>query len=639
MDQARSGTNGRMDKGYSLSMCGICGILRFEKGAEVDPVVIHRMSETISHRGPDEGGIHAEGQIGLGHRRLSIIDIAGGHQPMKSQANGVSLVIVYNGEIYNYVALRLELKGLGHTFRTASDTEVLLASYGEWGNDCVNHLRGMFAFAIWDETKKSLFLARDRMGIKPLYYYQDDEFVIFASEIKAIFASGMVASSIEYSALDSFLTLGYVPGPMTMFKGISKLLPGHNITIDENGRKETECYWNFDKITLNPISFSGAQENLDKLLTDSVGMRLMSEVPLGVFLSGGLDSSAITALMSRITDQRIKTFTLGYEGADEANELGFARKVATLFGTEHHEITLEPYDFIDSIPELVKITEEPLAQSTAISLHQIAKEAKRYATVLLSGEGSDEVFAGYGLYAKMLTMDRANGLSKFFGMIPDACLPGDKLKKYADWFSSAVEDRYRSSSGYLTERIKRHFYSPELLIYNKQNNFLEETFFRWFKDVEGRSPLSRLLYVDSKTWLLEDLLLRADKMTMATSVELRVPFLDHKIVEFASSLPDQYKINNGETKFILKKLMEKYLPKEIIYRKKMGFSVPTKRWFAGDLLGPAKDIIFSRKLLDTGWFQKKYLESMFDRHSNKKEDYSIRIFSLLVLYHWLDIYS
>ena len=621
-------------------MCGFCGILRFERGVGIDPSLIAKMATSLSHRGPDDEGIYVEGQIGLGHRRLSIIDIAGGHQPMKSRTrDGASQVIVYNGEIYNYVSLRRELERLGHTFMTASDTEVLLTAYGEWGNDCVNHLQGMFAFAIWDETKKSLFLARDRMGIKPLYYYQNDEVIIFASEIKAIFASGMVESSIEYSALDSFLTLGYVPGPMTMFKSISKLLPGHSITIDENGKTGLECYWNFNKITLNPISFSGAQEKLDQLLTDSVEMRLMSEVPLGVFLSGGLDSSAITALMSRITDQRIKTFTLGYEGADEANEFGFARKVASLFGTEHHEIILEPYDFIDSIPELVRITEEPLAESTAISLYQVAKEAKRYATVLLSGEGSDEIFGGYGLYEKMLTMDRTRGLFNFFRMIPNACLPGDKLKKYADWFSSAVEDRYRSTSGYLTERIKRHFYSPDLLNYMKQNNYLEKTFFRWFKDVDGQPPLSRLLYVDSKTWLLEDLLLRADKMTMATSVELRVPFLDHKIVEFASSLPDHYKVNNGEGKFVLKKLMERYLPKEIIYRKKMGFSVPTKRWFAGALLEPAKDIIFSRKLLDTGWFKIKYLDSMFNRHCKGKEDNSVRIFSLLVLYHWLDIYS
>jgi asparagine synthase (glutamine-hydrolysing) len=620
-------------------MCGICGLIFFDGNRSVSEKLISSMANSMAHRGPNESGIHVEGQCGLGHRRLSIIDVKGGRQPMNNDHGGCSVTMVYNGEIYNYLDLKRELREIGCQFTTKSDTEVILYAYKKWGVKCVNRFRGMFSFAIWDASLKRLFLVRDRMGIKPLYYYQDNEAVIFASEIKAIFASGLVESIVEHSALDSFLSLGYVPGPMTMFTGISKLLPGHSMTIDESGKTEIECYWNFDKIEFNHISFSGAQQKLDQLLSDSVEMRLMSEVPLGVFLSGGLDSSAITAFMSRITDQRIKTFTLGYVGADEADELGFARKVADLFGTEHHEFILKPQDFVDSIPELVSITEEPLAESVAIPLYQIAKEAKPYATVLLSGEGSDELFGGYGLYAKMLAMDRIRGLFKFCGMVPDACLPGDKLKKYADWFSSAVEDRYRGTSGYLTERIRRHFYSRELLTYIQEYNYLDKTFHRWFKDVAGRPPLSRLLYVDSKTWLLEDLLLRADKMTMATSVELRVPFLDHKIVEFASSLPAKYKINNGESKFILKKLMEKYLPKEIIYRKKMGFSVPTKRWFAGDLLGAAKDIIFSRKLLDTGWFQKKYLESMFDRHCKGKEDYSIRIFSLLVLYHWLDIYS
>ena len=620
-------------------MCGICGIIRFKGKTVVDPSIIEKMSAVMAHRGPDDSGIYVGDQIGLGHRRLSIIDITGGHQPMQSDVHGILQVIVYNGEIYNYLDLKKELMGIGWQFKTKSDTEVILNAYKEWGTHCVNRFKGMFVFGIWDESRKSLFLARDRMGIKPLYYYRGSNAVVFASEIKAIFASGLVESRVEHSALDSFLTLGYVPGPMTMFKGISKLLPGCSMIICENGQTQIECYWNFNKIRENDISFSDAQEKLDQLLTESVKTRLMSEVPIGVFLSGGLDSSAIIALMSNATDQRIKTFTLGYKGADEANELGFARKVADLFSTEHHEFILKPLDFIDSIPELVRITEEPLADSVAIPLYQIAKEAKRYATVLLSGEGSDELFGGYGLYAKMLAMDRTMGIFKFFGMIPNICLPGDKLKKYADWFSSAVADRYRGTSSYSTERIKRHFYSQELLNYIKNKSYLDETFFRLFRDVEEKSSLSQILYVDSKTWLLEDLLLRADKMTMATSIELRVPFLDHKIVEFSASLPDQYKINNGESKFILKKLMEKYLPKEIIYRKKMGFSVPTKRWFEGDLLGPAKDIIFSTKLLDTGWFQKKYLESMFDRHCKGKEDYSVRIFSLLVLHHWLDIYA
>ena len=621
-------------------MCGFCGILRFEKGVGVDPSLIVRMSAVLTHRGPDDAGIHVEGQIGLGHRRLRIIDIEGGHQPMESRAHdGASQVIVYNGEIYNYMALRRELESLGHTFRTSSDTEVLLTAYKEWGQQCVDRLNGMFSFAIWDESKKALFLARDRMGIKPLYYYLDRKSFVFASEVRAILASSLVYSEPEKTALDAFLSLGYTPCPNTMFKGILKLAPGHAMTVDANGTIKTKAYWNFNKFVPSKLSFADAKEKLRKLLQESVKMRLMSEVPLGVFLSGGLDSSAITALMSQESNQPFKTFSIGYEGDDDTNELPYARKIADLFGTEHHESILKPYDFLDVIPQMVEISEEPLVEIPAIALYQIAKVAKPHATVILSGEGSDEVFGGYGLYDKMLNMERARVFRKLFGFIPDSCLPGDKLKKYADWLSHTVSDRYKGTSADLTERIKHSFYSPEFLKYTQKNNYLDRTFLRYFGDVKGQPLLSQLLYVDSKTWLPDDLLLKADKMTMATSVEMRVPFLDHKIVEFSASLPPEYKITNGEGKFILKKLMEKYLPKEIIYRKKMGFTVPTKRWFAGDLLGPVKDIVLSKTLMDTGWFQRKYLQNMFDRHEKGKGDYSRRIFSLLVLYHWLEIFG
>jgi asparagine synthase (glutamine-hydrolysing) len=558
---------------------------------------------------------------------------------MTSKVGDYSATIVYNGELYNYLELKEELIKLGHCFDTRSDTEVVLLAYKQWGSKCVLRMRGMFSFGIWDKNRKSLFLVRDRMGVKPLYFYTGDKSFIFASEIKAILASNMVDSKMRYSALDAFLSLGYVPGPITMFEGISKLLPGHSITIDQNGKTEIECYWNYNKIEMKNISFNDAQAKLLHLIKDSVKIRLMSEVPLGVFLSGGLDSSAITALMYELVGRKINTFSVGYEGAEESNELGFARQIADRFKTNHHEFIMKPYDFLNSIQDLVKISEEPLVEMPAIPLYQISKKAKPYATVLLSGEGSDEVFAGYGLYQKMLNMGKIAGIAKFFGLIPDSCLRGDKLKKYADWLSRSVCDRYRGTSCDLTERIKHSFYSSDFLEYTQKNDYLAQSFLRLFKEIEGQPPLSQLLYVDSKTWLPDDLLLKADKMTMAASVELRVPFLDHKIVEFASSLPPEYKINNGEGKFILKKVMEKYLPKEIIYRKKMGFSVPTKRWFAADLLTPAKDMIFSKKILNTGWFQKKYLERMFERHRKGREDYSRRIFSLLVLYHWLDIFD
>jgi len=628
-------------------MCGFCGILNYNKNRPVDLSLIVRMSGTLAHRGPDDAGNYVAGPIGLGHRRLSIIDIKGGHQPMKSGGPESLQVLVYNGEIYNYLTLRRELKALGHTFTTASDTEVLLAAYRQWGRGCVERLRGMFAFAIWDEADKTLFLARDRMGIKPLYYYPGREAFVFASEVRAILASSLVPRDLEKSALDAFLTLGYTPCPGTLFKGILKLLPGHAMTAHADGKVETWAYWNFNRVAPSPLTFTDAVLKLRELLRESVQMRLMSEVPLGVFLSGGLDSSAITAIMCQVSGQRIKTFSVGYEGDDEANELPHARRVAELFGTEHHEFILKPYDFLDSIPQMVEMTEEPLVETPAIPLYQIAMAAKPHATVLLSGEGSDEIFGGYGLYQKMLKIEKgfrfpvvgAKNFSPLLKNTPQAWMPGDRLKKYVDWFSNSLSERYRGTSADVTHRIRQSFYSPEFLTYVYECRHMDDAFQGWFRDVAHRDTLSQLLYVDAKTWLPDDLLLKADKMTMAASIELRVPFLDHEIVSFVSSLPADYKIRNGISKFILKKLMEGILPKEIIYRKKKGFTVPTQRWFANDLLAPAKDIIFSKRLLDTGWFQRKYLENMFERHEMGKEDYSRRIFSLLVLYYWLDIYS
>jgi asparagine synthase (glutamine-hydrolysing) len=620
-------------------MCGICGVIDDKNNDSLGQKIITRMCDSMAHRGPNDSGIYSVGNCSLGHRRLSIIDISGGQQPMSIDKNGESFNIVYNGEIYNYLDLRSQLSTRGYKFRTKSDTEVILQAYRAWGEECVNRFRGMFSFGIWNSSRNSLFLARDRLGIKPLYYCQEKGLFFFASEIKAILASKIVESTIEKKVLDSYLTLGYVPAPFTFFKGIFKLLPGQSLTIDSSGKIKDKRYWNFNNTKVSKISFLDAKKNLDQLLKKSVEMRLMSEVPLGVFLSGGLDSSAIVALMCQLTDQRIKTFSVGYEGASEANELFFAKQIAKQFQTDHHEFIMKPYDFFDSIKELVTITEEPLVEAAAIPLYQISKKAKPHATVLLSGEGSDEIFAGYSLYHKTLMINRFFPIGKLLRFVPDLCLPGDKAKKYADWLSSSVCDRFRGASGDLTARVKQSFYSQGLWEYSRKNNYLDETFSQWFRDVEGKPPLFQILYVNSKTWLPDDLLLKADKMTMATSVELRVPFLDHKIVEFAASLPSNFKLYKKEGKFILKKLMENYLPKQIIYRKKMGFTVPTRRWFAGNLLGPARDLIFSKKLLETGWFRQKYLEMMFDRHSSGKEDYSRRIFSLLVLYHWLEIYS
>ncbi|MFQ5456015.1 MAG: asparagine synthase (glutamine-hydrolyzing) [Nitrospirota bacterium] len=614
-------------------MCGICGIFYLNQNHVMDKNLLVDMRDQLTHRGPDDAGIYLNQNIGLGHRRLSIVDLSpAGHQPMSNEDG--SIWVVYNGEIYNYLEIKRELMDKGHLFRSNTDTETIIHAYEEFGKECVKKFRGMFAFAIWDNREKHLFLSRDRMGIKPLYYYHSKDVFIFSSEIKAILASNMIEREVETSVLDAFLSLGYVPSPLTMFKGISKLLPGYSISVNNDGKFQIARYWNLNFERAADISFEEAQEELDLLLKQSVKMHLMSEVSLGIFLSGGLDSSAVTALMSKVTDQTIKTFSVGYKGADEANELEFARKVANIFRTEHHEFILQPYDFLDSIPRLVEDTEEPLVETAAIPLYYISKKAKEFATVLLSGEGSDEIFAGYDLYRKMLSIEKNRIWLRPLSLIPDAWLYSDKHKKYLDWFSMPLSERYRGTSCDLTKRIKKDFYSPELFNHSQQHNYIDKVFTDYFKEVNGQLTLSQLLYVDTKTWLLDDLLLKADKMTMSTSVELRVPFLDHKVVEFATSLPPQYKLNKQGGKLILKKLMERYLPQDIIYRSKMGFAVPTRRWFGSNLLDQVKQILLSKPFLERGFFQKEYIENKLKNHQNGKEDNSRRIFSLLVLDRW-----
>lgn len=618
-------------------MCGICGMLTFDGENRIDQNRIIEMMDSIAHRGPDDSGTYLNGPCSLGHRRLSIIDIATGQQPMVSQEDGYASAIVFNGEIYNYLQVKSELEGLGHRFKTKSDTEVILLAYRHWGERCVEKLNGMFAFAIWDQRKKELFLARDRMGEKPLYYAFCKGLLIFASEIKALLASGLLKAEMEYCVLDSFLTLGYVPASKTMFKGIFKLLPGYSLSMGMDGEPRTRCYWNFEAMEERAQpSFLEAVDQLDHMLANTVKMRMMSEVPLGVFLSGGLDSSSIVAMMSKVATQRVKTFSVGFREIDGVSELGFARKVADKFETEHHEFLLDPQDFFDFIPTLVETSEEPLVETAAIPLYKISRIAKEFATVLLSGEGGDEVFAGYGLYRRMLSMEKVGALGKAVGFLPNVLAPGDKRKKYLDWLAMPLSERYRGTSADLTDRIKTEFYSPEFLEYCRNTNYTEQIFRNYFNDIAQQDPLRRMQYVDSKTWLADDLLLKADKMTMASAVELRVPFLDHEVVEFGARLPLSYKINGGNGKYILKKLMERYLPMDIVYRPKMGFSMPTRKWFGSDLITQARETLLSDTILGTGFFRKDYIESILLRQENGKEDYSRRIFSLVVLYHWLN---
>lgn len=620
-------------------MCGICGIWHFEKDGRPDVGRIEAMCAAMRHRGPDAEGHHVGEGIGLGHRRLSIIDLATGDQPMHLSHEGRRLVLVFNGEIYNYRMLRSELSETGSVFTTSSDTEVILWAWMRWGPSCVSRLRGMFAFALYDETEDVLFLARDRLGIKPLYLTQTPRSFLFASEIRSLLASGRITTDLNTDVLDAFLSLGYVPGEQTLFGGIHKLPPGHWMLFRRNKPPEIRRYWDLaDTPPQAGLSYPDACRQLKHLLAETVSMHLMSDVPLGVFLSGGLDSSLICAMAARESGSRIRTFSVGYSDAPEASELEYARIAARAIGTDHHEFILSSGRFRDLIPELVETSEEPVVETAAIALHQIAQAARPHATVLLSGEGADEVFAGYGIYAKMRTMERLHRLAALLPTLPTERLSDERLLKYIDWIRQPLEQRFRGTSADITPSIRKRFYTPSFRAASARTAYTERVFRRLFENVSGRSALSKMLYVDTATWLVDDLLLKADKMTMAASIEVRVPFLDHVVVEWAFGLPDEYKLQGNLTKRILRETAKSMLPEAILKRPKMGFAVPTKRWFSTDLIAHARKTLSQPAFRKWNLFEPESIEAMLDRHERGKGDYSRRIFSLLVLQAWIERY-
>lgn len=589
----------------------------------------------MHHRGPDDSGYFVDANTGLGHRRLSIIDLSSGHQPMANEDGKV--VVVYNGEIYNYQEIKEELVGKGHVFRTDCDTEVIVHGYEEWGTDCLQRFNGMFAFIVLDKHRRRLWVARDRLGIKPLYYYQDKDVFIAASEIKALLQTGFVKSALNENVLDAYFSVGYVPGPETMFAGIKKVLPGHYLLIQDQRVRQVE-YWDFAGIEQGSLDESTALERIDTLLKDCVKKRLISDVPVGAFLSGGLDSSVVVGLMDKlINPQSVNTFTVAYnEGYSEQE---YAQVVAERFHTNHNVFYLDSDDFFTSLETLIRFAEEPIVEPAAIALYHISKLAREHAIVLLSGEGSDEIFAGYYLYQFMAKIEKARQFIPGFLL---SSLPflgrfasKRKYKKYLDWAAAPLATRYQGTSSYLTPSLKKHLYHPDFL--HAQSTYLEEQFERYFKKVAHKDPVSQMLYVDTKTWLVDDLLVKADKMTMAASIELRVPFLDYRLLEAVTALPANLKIKNGEGKYLLKKISEALLPKKIIYRKKMGFPVPTDEWFKGDLLNQIGDIVGNLK--KESWFRPDALDNLIDRHRAGAEDHSRILMTLLVFAEWRRQYA
>ena len=613
-------------------MCGIAGIVNFDINREVDGAVIERMCEVIKHRGPDENGFYISGNVGFGMQRLSIIDLDTGRQPIHNEDR--SVWIVYNGETYNYLELRDELIKKGHRFYTSSDTEVVVHLYEEFGMECVKRLRGMFAFAIWDERAKRLLVARDRIGIKPLHYMIDKDRIIFASEIKSILAAG-VKREIDPAGLDGYFTFNYVPAPYTIFKGIKKLLPGHILKM-EGGKVSEEQYWDIDYTKKSSKGMDEIMEELLDILKESVRMRLRSDVPFGAFLSGGIDSSTVVALMSEIMDMPVKTFSIGFEEKDY-NELDYARLVARRFDTDHHEFIVKP-DFVDLLPRLVWHFDEPFGDVSAVPTYYVSKLAREHVTMVLSGDGGDELFAGYTRYPKERFTNYYSYLPRWFRkniirqILQNLPVKDTFFKKRIERFLWRADlhplERYKMAVGIFSEEMKEDVF--KYVIKDTQGLLFDN----YFNSDNTNTFIDRLLYTDLKTYLPDDILVKVDRMSMANSLESRVPILDHKFVEFAAALPDGYKLKGFTMKHIFKKTVSKFLPKEIIYRKKKGFGIPIAVWFRNELKNFAQDILFSNEFKQRGFFNQKSIESMFKMHQDGTRDFSEHLWTFLIFELW-----
>ena len=630
-------------------MCGICGKLNVSGDELVERDLIQRMCKVIAHRGPDDEGIYLKQRgklsLGLGHRRLSIIDLTStGHQPMSNEDG--SIWITYNGEIYNHLELRKGLIEKGHNFTSLTDTEVILHLYEDQGEDCLKCLNGMFAFAIWDEQKEKLFLARDRLGIKPLSYKWDGKSLWFASEIKSILQDDGIEPEVNYQALNDFFTFMYVPAPATIFEGIQKLEPGYSLVL-ENGRIRMEKFWDLGQsVNGNYTEEEYCHEIRDKL-SCSIKRRLMSEVPLGVFLSGGVDSSSIVGLMTEVSDDPIKTFSIGFGKEKQYDELRFAQTVARRFHTSHSEHVIEP-DAIGILPKLVWHFDEPFADSSAIPTYYVAQMAKQNVTVVLSGEGGDETFGGYPnryfwdqiaeKYRKVPYWLREYFLKKIASIIP---LPQNgrlqnrvrQLKKFLTYAGMEQERRYLHWFSIFTPELKETLYKESIQEKIEDINSYN-VYQSHFNEKRCEDLLNRMMYVDTKVLLPHDLLTKVDRTSMAHSLEVRVPFLDHELVEYAWNIPSSLKLKGKTTKYILRKMAARFLPDEISWRRKQGFEVPISSWFKGKLNNYAKEILSEENIKKRGYFEGKAVKKILDKMDKGITQYGPHVYALIIFELW-----
>jgi len=621
-------------------MCGICGKLSFERGASVDTGLLREMLDSIRHRGPDDEGLYEAPGVGLGHRRLSIIDLKTGRQPLSNE-NG-TVWIVFNGEIYNFQELRTFLLSKGHVFKTQTDTEAIVHLYEEFGPQCLEKLRGMFAFAIWDENTKSLFLARDRVGIKPLYYCLTDESLVFASEIKAILADPSVDRRVAPEVIDRFLTFLYVPGEETLLKGIKKLAPGHYLLAKE-GRAEVRQYWDlrFSKPS-GGRSVEEAKDELLSLLAETVELHMIADVPVGVLLSGGVDSTAVLSFAVERADKGVSSYTVGFSDPGVPDERPYARLAAEAFRSRHYQMTISARDFADFMPQYVWHMEEPVCEPPAIAMYYVSRLASNYVKVLLSGEGGDEAFAGYSNYRNLLWLERVKrSLSPLSGTVARGLSLADSLfhlprvGKYAPLMNARFPDYYfsRTSNPYrYTGNGLGELYSADFARSIDREQSLEPLR-RLHERVRGQNMLDAMLYIDTKTWLPDDLLIKADKMTMANSLELRVPLLDHKVLEFAAALPSRLKVRGFTTKYIAKKALGCRVPKSILNRRKAGFPVPYESWLRRELRDWVHEVLFDRTTASRGYFAASAVHELLARDEAGAR-YSKEIFSLVTLELW-----
>jgi asparagine synthase (glutamine-hydrolysing) len=633
-------------------MCGIAGFVDFWEKKRSDGgagtnggahgavlgrrgALLKDMCDVIRHRGPDDDGFFLTDGVALGMRRLSIIDLAGGAQPISGEDGSVT--IVFNGEIYNFQELRPELEKRGHVFKTHSDTETIVHAYEEYGTACANHLRGMFAFAIWDEKKREVYIARDRVGKKPLYYtVTPGQTLVFGSEIKSILEHPDVKREINLEGLDAFFTIGYIPDPLTIFKNIHKLPPGHFLTF-AGGRVHTEQYWDFNFEPAESRKPEDYLEELRELLNESVRLRLISEVPLGAFLSGGVDSSTVVALMARHMNQPVKTFSIGFH-EDSYNELKYARLTAKKLGTDHHEFFVTP-QICDIIDDLIWHFDEPFADPSAIPTFMVSKLARDHVTVALSGDGGDELFAGYTHYVVQESRRAVSSLPRALreGVMRPLSyhLPhGAWGRNYLHNISLDPIDRYLDSLSYFTELGKRSLYTSEFARALQTTDGVARRFREYAARVKTSETLDRLLYIDGKTYLPGDILTKVDRMSMATSLEVRVPLLDHKLIDFVTKVPASLKLAGTETKHLLKLVAKDLIPAEILNRPKQGFGIPLEQWINRQLRDQIRDILSEPRTRQRGYLNYDYVDLILDEHHKGRRDHSQPLWSLLIFELW-----